>query len=80
MSGLQESFYIIAIIFMGVMFILIIAQIYVAVVIRNRIVKIQQQIEEKINTVAKVAETTGKVAAIATGGVVGGARRALRKK
>jgi Na+-transporting methylmalonyl-CoA/oxaloacetate decarboxylase gamma subunit len=80
MTGLQEAFYIIAIIFMGVMFILIIAQIYVAVVIRNRVVKIQQQIEDKINAVAKVAETTGKVAAIATGGVVGGARRALRKK
>jgi Na+-transporting methylmalonyl-CoA/oxaloacetate decarboxylase gamma subunit len=79
MTGLQEAFYIIAIVFMGVMFILIITQIYIAVVIRNRVVKIQRQIEDKINTVATIAEKTGKVAAFATGGVVGGARRALRK-
>lgn len=80
MTGLQEAFYIIAIIFMGVMFILIIALVAAVFVIRNKVNRIQRTIEDKIHTVTTIAEKTGEVAALATGGVVRRARRALGKK
>lgn len=79
MTGLQEAFYIISIVFMGVMFILIIALVASVLVIRSKVNKIQKTIEEKVHTVATIAEKTGEAAALATGGVVRGARRALRK-
>lgn len=80
MPGLQEAFYIIAIVFMGVMFILIIALVTAVFVIRSKVNKIQRTIEDKINTVTTIAEKTGEVAALATGGVVRRAKRALGKK
>jgi cell division protein FtsL len=80
MTGLQEAFYIIAIVFMAVMFILIIALVASVLVIRSKVNKIQRTIEEKVHTVTTIAEKTGQVAALASGGVVRGARRALLKK
>jgi cell division protein FtsL len=80
MTGLQEAFYIIAIVFMAVMFILIIALVASVLVIRSKVNKIQRTIEEKVHTVTTIAEKTGQVAALAGGGVVRGARRALLKK
>lgn len=80
MTGLQEVFYIIAIVFMGVIFIILIALVTAVFVIRNKVNKIQRAIEDKINTVTTIAEKTGEVAALATGGVVRRAKRALGKK
>lgn len=80
MSGLQEAFYIIGIVFMGVIFIMLIALITAVFVIRNKVNKIQRTIEDKINTVTNIAEKGGEIAALATGGVVRRARRALNKK
>jgi cell division protein FtsL len=80
MSGLQEAFYIIAIVFMGVMFVILIALVAAVFVIRNKVNKIQRTIEDKINTVTTIAERTGEVAALATGGVVRRAKRVLGKK
>jgi hypothetical protein len=80
MTGLQEAFYIISIIFYGVMFILIIALLVAVFVIRNKVARIQHTIEEKINTVTTIAEKGGEIAALATGGVVRKAKRALGKK
>jgi len=80
MTGLQEAFYIIAIIFMGVMFLLIIALVAAVFVIRSKVNRIQHAIESRINTVTNIAEKTGEVAALATGGIVRRAKRALGKK
>lgn len=80
MPGLQEAFYIIAIVFMGVMFVLVIALVAAVFVIRSKVNRIQRTIEDKIHTVTTIAEKTGEVAALATGGVVRRARRALGKK
>lgn len=80
MSGLQEAFYIISIVFMGVMFVLIIALVIAVFVIRSKVNKIQRTIEDKVHTVTTIAEKGGEIAALAAGGAVRKARRALRKK
>lgn len=80
MSGLQEAFYIIAIVFMGVMFLLIIALVAAVFVIRSKVNKIQYAIETKINTVTSIAERSGEIAALATGGIVRKAKKAIGKK
>jgi cell division protein FtsL len=80
MTGLQEAFYIIAIIFMGVMFILIIALVAAVFVIRSKVNRIQRTIEDKVHMVTTVAEKGGEIAALAAGGVVRKARKALGKR
>jgi Na+-transporting methylmalonyl-CoA/oxaloacetate decarboxylase gamma subunit len=80
MTGLQEAFYIIAIVFMGVIFIILIALVTAVFVIRNKVNKIQRAIEDKINTVTTIAEKGGEIAALAAGGVARKAKRALGKK
>jgi len=80
MSGLQEAFYIIAIIFMGVIFVILIALVAAVFVIRSKVNKIQQAIESKINTVTNIAEKRGEIAALATGGIVRKAKKAINKK
>jgi len=80
MPGLQEAFYIIAIVFMGVMFVLIISVVVAVFVIRNKVVRIERAIEAKINTVTTIAEKSGEIAALATGGIVRKAKKAIGKK
>ncbi len=80
MSGLQESFYIIGIVFMGVIFLLILALVVMVFVIRSKVNKIQHNIEAKINQVTSIAEKGGELAALATGGVVRKAKRAINKR
>jgi hypothetical protein len=79
MPGLQEAFYIIAIVFMGVMFILLTALVAAVFVIRSKISKIQHQIEGRINMVTGIAEKGGELAAAAVGGVARKAKKALHK-
>lgn len=80
MSGLQEAFYIIAIVFMGVMFILLIALVAAVFVIRNKINRIQQQIEDRINLVTNIAERGGEVAAAVVGAAARKAKRAVNRR
>jgi hypothetical protein len=80
MPGLQEAFYIIAIVFMGVIFVMLIALVAAVFVIRSKVNKIQQAIESKINTVTNIAEKGGEIAALATGGIVRKAKKAINKK
>jgi len=80
MSGLEQAFYIIAIIFMSIMFVLIIALVVTVFVIRSKVNKIQHAIESKINTVTNIAERGGELAAAVTGGVARKAKRALGKR
>jgi cell division protein FtsL len=65
MTGLEEAFYIIAIIFMGVVFILIIALVTAVFVIKAKINKIHDTIEEKVNSLTNLAEAGGKISAAA---------------
>jgi hypothetical protein len=80
MPGLQEAFYIIAIVFMGLMFIMLLALVIAVFVIRSKVNKIQRQIEERINMVTNIAEKGGELAAAAVGGVARKARRAIDRK
>lgn len=80
MNGLEQAFYIIAIVFMSVMFILIIALVVSVIMIRNRIVKIQHHIEQRINSVTNIAEKGGELAAAAVSGVAKKAKKAIGKK
>lgn len=79
MSGLQEAFYIIAIVFMGLMFLLILALVGAVFVIRSKINKIQHTIESRVNSITNIAEKGGELAAAATSGLVRKARRAVKK-
>lgn len=80
MTGLQEAFYIIAIIFMGVMFILLIALVAAVFVIRNKINRIERQIENRINMVTNIAERGGEVAAAVVGAAARKAKRAVNRR
>jgi len=80
MSGLQEAFYIIAIIFMGVMFILLVALAAAVFVIRSKINKIHDQIENRINMVTNIAERGGEVAAAVVGAAARKAKRAVARR
>jgi Na+-transporting methylmalonyl-CoA/oxaloacetate decarboxylase gamma subunit len=77
---LQEAFYIIAIIFMGIMFILLIALVVAVFVIRSKINHIQRMVEDRINTVTTIAEKSGEVAAAVVGGVARKAKKAIGKR
>lgn len=79
MPGLQEAFYIIAIVFMAVMFILLIALVVAVFVIRAKVVRIQQTIEDRLNMVTHIAEKGGELAGLAASRVASKARRAVRK-
>lgn len=80
MPGLQEAFYIIAIIFMALMFIMLVALVTAVFVIRNKINKIQHQIETRVNQVTNIAEKGGEVAAAVVGSVTRKARKAIDKR
>lgn len=79
MSGLQETFYIIGIIYMGLMLILAIALAAAVFVIRNKINKIHDRIEAKLNMVTNIAERGGEIAGLASRVVAKKARKAVRK-
>jgi cell division protein FtsL len=80
MSGLEQSFYILGIIFMAVMLVLIGLLLISVVVIRSKVNRIHQNIDEKINSLTDIAEKGGELAAIATGVVAKKAKKALNKK
>jgi hypothetical protein len=80
MSGLEQSFYILGIIFMTVMLVLIATILISVIVIRNKINRIHDNIEDKIDSLTQIAERGGELAAIATGAVAKKAKKALNKK
>jgi predicted Holliday junction resolvase-like endonuclease len=79
MSGLQEAFYIIGIVFMGIMFVLVVALVVAVFVIRSKINHIQRTIESRISTVTHLAEKGGELAGLAASRVAARAKRATRK-
>jgi Na+-transporting methylmalonyl-CoA/oxaloacetate decarboxylase gamma subunit len=80
MTGLQEAFYIIGIIFMGVMFILLVALVAAVFVIRSKINRIHDQIENRLNMVTTIAERGGEVAAAVVGAAARKAKRAVNRR
>lgn len=78
MNGLEQAFYIIAIVFMSVMFLLILALVIAVFVIRNKINHIHNVIESRINTVTHLAEKGGELAGLAASNVARRAKKAIR--
>lgn len=54
MSGLEQSFYIVGIVFMSISLILIFSLVTAVVVIRNKVVSLEKTVEEKLQTAARV--------------------------
>lgn len=79
MSGLQEAFYIISIVFMGVMFVIIIALVVAVFIIKSKINHIQRTIENRVDMVTHLAERGGELAGMAASKMAGKAKRAVRK-
>jgi cell division protein FtsL len=79
MTGLEEAFYIIAIVFMSVMFVLVIALVVAVFVIRAKINKIHHMIDSKVNTITSLAEKGGELAGLAASTVARRAKKAVRK-
>jgi len=57
MSGLEQSYYIVGIIFMSVMLILITVIVATMLVVRAKVVSLERTVEEKLHAVANIPET-----------------------
>lgn len=80
MNGLEQTFYIMAIVFMSVMFLMLIAIVVAIFAIRAKINKIHDKIEARLDMVTALAERGGELTALAGRQVVKQAKKALRKK
>jgi cell division protein FtsL len=84
MSGLEEAFYIVSIIYMSVMFLLIIGLVIEVFIIRSKVMTIQHQIQTRIDQVTDLASVGGELAGMAgakiTGATVKKVARAIKKK
>jgi cell division protein FtsL len=61
MSGLEEAFYIVSIIYMSVMFLLIIGLVIEVFIIRSKVMTIQHQIQTRIDQVTDLASVGGEL-------------------
>lgn len=80
MTGLEEAFYIMAIIFMSIMFIAMLALLAAVLVIRAKINRIHDNIEHKLEAITRIAEKGGEISALAGNAVIKKAKKALKKK
>jgi hypothetical protein len=79
MTGLQETFYIMAIVFMSLTFLMTIALLTSVLVIRSKINKIHEQIEDRINSISSIAERGGELSAIVGSSAFKQAKKAFKK-
>jgi cell division protein FtsL len=79
MTGLETAFYIMAIVFMSLTFLMLIALILAVFVIRSKINRIHDQIEEKLDIVTGLAERGGELSATAASTVVKQAKKVFTK-
>ncbi len=56
MSGLEQSYYIVGIVFMSVALVLIAIIVATMLVVRNKVVSLERTVEEKLHAVAKIPE------------------------
>jgi hypothetical protein len=61
MTGLQEAFYIIAIVYMGVSFLIILVVLAALLVIRHKIVSLERMVRDKIDAVTSMGARAGEV-------------------
>ena len=82
MTDLETAFYIMGIVFMSIMLVLVIALVVAVFVIRSKIVKMQRQIEERIDAVTDIAGKTGEIVAkvgVGAARTIRGAKRKISK-
>ena len=69
MTGLETTYYIYAIIFMSIMLLLLITIVVAILVIRNKVIKLEKTIEEKLDSavrpLSKVVEIANAVQSVA---------------
>jgi len=80
MNGLEQTFYIMAIIFMSISFLLLIALVSAVFVIKSKINKIHDNIEARLSSITNLAEKGGEWAAVASKFVSKGAKAAKTKR
>ena len=61
MTGLEEAFYIVGIVYMGISLLLIIGLVVAVFVIRAKIVSLENMVKEKIDMVTSMGERAGEV-------------------
>jgi hypothetical protein len=79
MNGLEQTFYIIGIIFMSLTFLMILVLVIAVLVIRKKINKIHDTIETKIDSITSLAEHSGQLSALAGTAVIRQAKKAFKK-
>jgi cell division protein FtsL len=75
MSGLEQTFYVMAIVYMCIMFLLMIAALGAVLTIKAKINAIHQQIEDKLSLIKSVATLGANV-----GGLVSEAAKGVVRK
>lgn len=60
MTGLQEAFYIVALVYMGVSLLIIVAVLVALGVIRQKIVNLERMVQEKIDAVTSIGSKAGE--------------------
>lgn len=74
MPALETTYYIVGIVFMGLMLLITVIGVVAVLVIRNKLVAIHKRVEERLNTVSEWAERGEAVA-----DAINGVRRAVKK-
>ena len=57
MSGLEQSYFIIGIVFMSIVLMLITVMVVAMITIRNKLVSLERNVADKLHTIAKIPET-----------------------
>jgi predicted small secreted protein len=61
MTGLQEAFYIVALIYMGISLIIIFGILATIVIIRQKVISLENMVKEKLDAVFSMGEAAGEV-------------------
>jgi cell division protein FtsL len=80
MNGLEQTFYIMAIVFMSLGFLFMIAIVVAIFAIRAKINRIHDQIEDKIDMITALAERGGELTSLAGKQVLKKAKKVLNKR
>lgn len=62
MSGLETSFYIVGLVFMGVMLVLIAFMVTALIVIRNKIIVLEKTVSDKLHSASKLPNMMAEIA------------------
>jgi sensor domain CHASE-containing protein len=80
MTGLEQTFYIMAIIFMAISFLLLIALLSAVFIIKSKVNRIHDNIDKKLASITHLAEKSGEWAATASKIVSTGSKVAKKVK